>query len=88
MSYPHERLAAFLKVREWNQGEAAERFGCSQAMVSWVLSGTKLPGRLLANRIEAVTSERPKWGGGPVRSEEWDALELARRASRDAEDAA
>lgn len=82
---PHERLAAHLKARGWKQEDAATALGCSQGMVSSLLSGTKLPGRLLANRIERLTSERvPSHRRDVIRSEDWDEVELARRAERGA----
>lgn len=81
---PHERLAAHLKARGWNQEDAGRVLGCSQGMISALLNGTKLPGRLLANRIERLTSARlPGHDLDVVRSEDWDEVELARRAERE-----
>lgn len=80
---PHERLAAFLRAQGWNQEEAADNFDCSQAMVSGLLRGAKLPGRLLANRIEAVTAASAVWDDA-ITSEEWDVIELARKAEKKA----
>lgn len=73
---PHERLAAFLACKGWSQSKAGAELGCSQVTVSCILRGTKLPGRLLANEIERVTAD---WADGPIRSEEWDAVERERR---------
>lgn len=83
MLHPNERLADFLKVRGWNQRDAARALRCSPGMVSAVLSGAKLPGRRLANRIEAITNCL-EWPAGPVRSVEWDAVEEERERSRSA----
>lgn len=74
---PHERLGAFLVAMKWTREHAAERFGCSPGFVSMLIGGSKLPGRLVANAIERVTAA--EWSSGAIRSEEWDAVELARR---------
>lgn len=86
---PNERFAAFLASKSWTQAQAArelsaispakEAGGISAAFVSMILHGSKLPGRLVANTIENATAS---WAAGPIRTSEWDAVEIERKNAR------
>jgi len=87
MELPHLRLARFLVWagerdelgRPWSQerlGQAIER---SQASVSSILAGTKLPDRFAANGIQRVTAD---WPEGPILSVEWDGVERDRERAK------
>lgn len=65
---PSQRLADFLKSRGWSQREAGEAFGCTQVMVSHILSRRSVPGRDIAVRIEETTRW---WKGGCIRIADW-----------------
>ena len=75
---PHVRFARFLEWKGWSQAQAAAELGCSRAFVSMIVNDVKLPGRLVANAIARHTA---LWPEGPIRSTEWDVVELERRAA-------
>jgi len=63
-------LAAYLRDAGLTQAELARRLGCSEAFVSYMVSGSRAPGRKLARRIAIATE-------GAVPMEAWDAQEAA-----------
>lgn len=70
---PHARLRKWMRQTGTSQSELARNLGCTRAFTSALCRGGKaLPGRLIANRIENITSG---WRDGPIISEEWDAVE-------------
>lgn len=84
MDLPHVRLAAFIAWQKETSGKGSQatfgaEIGRTQAAISQILAGKKLPDRLTANAIERVTGATG-WPGGAIRSEEWDAVETAREA--------
>lgn len=80
MSPPAERLAAWIQSQGWTRDVAAERLGFGRDMLDSILRGRRMPGRLLANTIERQSSP---WEHGPIRSVEWDAVEIARKRERE-----
>ncbi len=71
---PHARLRKWMKKTSTTQSGLARDLDCTPAFTSMLChSPTALPGRLIANKIERLTAN---WIHGPIRSEEWDAIEL------------
>ena len=71
-----ERFLAWVE-EVGTHAEVARRLGCSQSMVSGLgLEGPhgRLPGLKIAHAIERETAS---WPSGPIRTEEWDASQVA-----------
>lgn len=69
---PRERLHAWRKSLGLTYAALGERLDCDGSFLGHIENGRRLPGRKLANRIEAESRE---WDGGPILSTEWDDLE-------------
>lgn len=66
----HEKFAAWLAWKGWSQHEAAAAIGCSQALISAIVTGKKSRvGLSIAHAIERLSRE---WDLGPIATEEWD----------------
>ena len=78
LSAAHRRFVRWVDESEMSQREIATLLTSSPGMISDLCAGRRYPGRALANAIERETaSKRGKWRGQPIRSEDWDAAEIA-----------
>lgn len=73
-SQVHERLARWVESTGESQTAVAARLEISAPYLSQLIAGLRWPGRAPANAIERETAT---WDGGAIRSEEWDAAEVA-----------
>lgn len=69
---PGERMRAFRVAQGWSRAQLGEQLDCEVSMVGLLERGERLPGRKMANRLEALSANAE---GGPIRSEDWDAAE-------------
>jgi hypothetical protein len=79
VSAAHARFAGWVKDSGLSHRAMAERLATSATFVSELCLGKKWPGRAIANAIERESAD---WGFGAIKSEEWDAAEIASKASK------
>lgn len=78
----NERLAEWFRAQGWTHRDASSVLGIKPDMIAALVTGKRLPGRLNANLIERMSAP---WEHGPIRSEEWDEIERARKAAAESD---
>ena len=63
-----DRLRTWMEERDLSQQQAAEQLGCSQSMVSAVLTGHRTPDLELAFAIQRATEG---WESGAIAASSW-----------------